>query len=48
MLNAPRAEMELPGLELGRLGAGELFAKFDLTLYVSEGDGLGLDLGAAG
>jgi amino acid adenylation domain-containing protein len=44
MLNAPHAEMELPGLELAPLGTGELFAKLDLTLYVSEGDGLGLDL----
>ncbi|HEX2225368.1 MAG TPA: amino acid adenylation domain-containing protein [Thermoanaerobaculia bacterium] len=45
MLNAPRAEIDLPGLTLAPLAAAEPFAKFDLTLYVLEqGGGLRLEL----
>ncbi|HYG64397.1 MAG TPA: amino acid adenylation domain-containing protein, partial [Thermoanaerobaculia bacterium] len=44
LVNVPRAAMDLPGLALENLGPGEPFAKFDLTLYISEEDGLALHL----
>jgi amino acid adenylation domain-containing protein len=37
--NAPRARLELPGLTLSPLAAGNKTAKFDLTLFVTEGRG---------
>jgi amino acid adenylation domain-containing protein len=36
MLNAPSAELALPGLEMAGLPMPEVLAKFDLTLYVAE------------
>jgi len=35
--NAPRESLELPGLTLSQLGSGNQTAKFDLTLFVTEG-----------
>ncbi|HSK78483.1 MAG TPA: amino acid adenylation domain-containing protein, partial [Thermoanaerobaculia bacterium] len=45
MLNAPAAQLSLPGLTLEGLALPEVLAKFDLTLYVAEGEeGLALEL----
>ncbi|HVR95216.1 MAG TPA: condensation domain-containing protein, partial [Thermoanaerobaculia bacterium] len=45
MLNAPGADVGLPGLTIEPLGLSETAAKFDLTLYVAErGEGLILNL----
>jgi amino acid adenylation domain-containing protein len=43
--NAPRAELELPGLRVSRLRVSTRTSKFDLSLYVAEmADGLGVTL----
>jgi hypothetical protein len=44
LANVPPVAMELPGLTLEPLRPGEPAAKFDLTLYISEEDGLALHL----
>ncbi|HSF42618.1 MAG TPA: amino acid adenylation domain-containing protein, partial [Thermoanaerobaculia bacterium] len=38
MLNAPASRISLPGLTLEGLALPEVLAKFDLTLYVAEGE----------
>ena len=35
--NAPRESLEMPGLTLSLLGSGSKTAKFDLTMFVTEG-----------